>query len=71
MIPEEYKNQSTVETKSRFIKSPYVLGPIFVEKETRGEALGYVLMALLIAILLERRIRNNLKKENIINCYPW
>jgi transposase len=63
-ILEEYKSQSTVESKFRFIKSPYVLGPILIDKPERVEAIGYVLlMALLIAILLERRIRNNIKKE--------
>ncbi len=63
-ILTEYKAQPTVENLFRFIKSPYVLGPVFVKKPSRVEALGYVLlMALLIAMLLQRRVRENLAKE--------
>ena len=49
-----------------FIKSPYVLGPVFVKKQSRVEAPGYVLlMALLIAMLLQRRMRKNIAKEGV------
>ena len=60
----EYKQQSRVEARFSFLKSPYLLGQIFLKKQSRIEALGYVLlMALLIATLLERRVRKNLETE--------
>ena len=60
----EYKRQSRVEARFSFLKSPYVLGQIFLKKQSRVEALGYVLlMALLLATLLERRVRRNLEAE--------
>lgn len=43
-----------------------MLGPVFVKKQSRVEALGYVLlMALLIAVLLQRRVRENLAQEGV------
>ena len=49
----EYKQQSRVEARFSFLK-----------KQSRVEALGYVLlMALLIATLLERCVRKNLEAE--------
>lgn len=63
-ILKEYKGQPTVENLFRFIKSPYVLEPVFVKKQSRVEALGYMLLiALFIAVLLQRRVRENLTKE--------
>ena len=63
-IPGEYKQQSRVEARFSFLKSPYLLGQVFLKKQSRIEALGYVLlMALFIATLLERRVRNNLEAE--------
>lgn len=60
----EYKEQTTVEARFSFLKSPYLLGQVFLKKQSRVEALGYVLlMALLLATLLERRVRRNLKAE--------
>lgn len=60
----EYKQQSRVEARFSFLKSPYLLGQVFLKKQSRIEALGYVLlMALFIATLLERRVRNNLEAE--------
>lgn len=59
----EYKHQSSIETKFRFIKSPVYLGPVFLEKPERVEALGYVFMlVLLVASYLEYRVRKGLKK---------
>jgi transposase len=60
----EYKQQSRVEARFGFLKSPYLLGQILLQKQSHIEALGYVLlMALLIATLLERRVRRNLETE--------
>jgi transposase len=59
----EYKHQSSIETKFRFLKSPVYLGPVFLEKPERVHALGYVFMlVLLIASYLEYRVRNELKE---------
>jgi transposase len=59
----EYKHQSSIETKFRFLKSPVYLGPVFLEKPERVEALGYVFMlVLLVASYLEYRVRKGLKE---------
>ena len=59
----EYKHQISIETKFRFIKSPVYLGPVFLDKPERVEALGYVFMlVLLIASYLEYRVRKGLKE---------
>ncbi|MCR4425232.1 MAG: IS1634 family transposase [Firmicutes bacterium] len=60
----EYKQQWMVEARFSFLKSPYLLGQVFLKKQSRIEALGYVLlMALLMSTLLERRVRKNLETE--------
>ena len=60
----EYKQPSAVEAGFSFLRRPYLLGQIFLKKQSRVEALGYVLlMALLLATLLERRVRRNLEAE--------
>lgn len=59
----EYKNQGSIETRFRFLKSPVYLGPVFLEKPERVEALGYVFMlVLLVASYLEYRVRKGLKE---------
>lgn len=63
-ILQEYKNQSSIETKFRFLKSPVYLGPVYLEKPNRIQALGYVfILVLLIASYLEYRVRKSLKKN--------
>lgn len=64
-ILQEYKNQSSIETKFRFLKSPVYLGPVYLEKPNRIQAFGYVFIpVLLIASYLEYRVRKRLKKSN-------
>jgi transposase len=59
----EYKKQISIETRFRFIKSPVYLGPVFLDKPERVEALGYVfMMVLLVASYLEYRVRKGLKE---------
>lgn len=59
-----YKKQSAPETSFKFIKNPTVVGPIFLKTVERLESLAYVVMiAFLVYAILERRVRNNLKKE--------
>ncbi len=61
-ILREYKEQTVVE--NRFIKNPLYVGPLFVKKSQRLEALSYVvLIALLIYMIIQIRVRRALKKE--------
>ncbi len=64
-ILKEYKNQSSIETAFRFLKSPVYLGPIYLKKKERVEALGYIfILVLLIASYLEYRVRKYLKDND-------
>lgn len=61
-VLREYKNQSSIERTFRFLKNPVYLGPIYLKKPERIEAMGYVFMlVLLIASYLEYRVRKSLK----------
>lgn len=62
---KEYKNQIRVEEAFRFIKSPLYLGPVFLNKQSRVKALGYVFMIVLIlASYLRYRIHQSLAENN-------
>lgn len=64
-IVKEYKGQSSVETSFKFLKDPMFVGPIYLKKPQRVEALAYVLLiALLIFGILERRVREAMKHES-------
>jgi transposase len=61
---KEYKEQSVVENRFKFIKSPTFVGPVYLHNKNRLEALCYViLVALLIYSVLERRVRRALQDE--------
>lgn len=61
---EEYKSQSQIENKFKFIKDPLMVGPLLLEKNHRIDALGYViLLALFVYSILERRVRKALEDE--------
>lgn len=63
-ILKEYKAQSNVETSFKFLKDPLFVGPIYLKKPGRVEALAYVLLiALLMFGILERRVREAMKHE--------
>lgn len=63
-ILKEYKEQTVVENRFKFIKHPIYVGPMFLQKNERMEALSYViLMALIVYIVLQRRVRQALEKE--------
>lgn len=65
-ILTEYKRQSNVEQRFRFIKRPVYLGPIYLHTKRRIEALGYVfILILLIVSYLEYRVRQNIKKLGV------
>jgi len=63
-VLREYKDQSGVETSFKFLKDPTYLDAIYLKKESRIEALAYVLLlALLIHRILQRRVRKALETE--------
>ncbi|HHV61422.1 MAG TPA: IS1634 family transposase [Firmicutes bacterium] len=63
-VLREYKEQIGVETSFKFLKDPTYLDAIYLKKESRIEALAYVLlMALLIHRILQRRVRKALETE--------
>lgn len=63
-VLKEYKAQNNVETSFKFLKDPLFVGPIYLKKPSRVEALAYVLLiALLIFGILERRVREAMKHE--------
>lgn len=62
-ILQEYKNQSSIENKFRFLKSPVYLGPVYLEKPNRVQAMGYVfILVLMISSYLEYRVRKSFVK---------
>ncbi|SMC03499.1 Transposase [Sulfobacillus thermosulfidooxidans DSM 9293] len=55
---EEYKGQTVIEQRFRFLKDPTFVDALYVQKPERVEALGYVLLlAALVLSLIERRAR--------------
>jgi len=62
---KEYKEQSVVENRFKFVKHPLYVGPLWLRKNERLEAMSYViLMALAVYIVLQRRVRLALEKED-------
>ncbi len=60
----EYKQQTIVENRFKFIKHPLYVGSMLLHKNERMEALSYVvLMALAVYIVLQRRVRKALEQE--------
>ncbi|MEW6523916.1 MAG: IS1634 family transposase [Bacillota bacterium] len=61
----EYKQQTVVEQHFAFIKDPKVVGPVYLKKPERVQALAYVfLLALLVYSLMQRRVRRALQHES-------
>lgn len=61
---QEYKFQTAVETRFKFLKNPVYMDAVYVHRRDRLEALIYVLvMACLIFTLLERRVRKALAQR--------
>jgi len=70
-ILKEYKEQGSVEKQFRFLKSPFLVGPIYLKNKSRVEALAYVfLFALLVATHLELRVREALKNRGELLQHP-
>ncbi len=64
-ILEEYKGQTSVETRFRNIKAdPCIVDNLYVKSSRRAEAPAYVfLLALIVASFIEVRIRQELQKR--------
>lgn len=60
-----YKGQQTVENRFRFLKNPYFIGRVFLEKPERVEAFAYVMMlSVMVYSVFEYLIRRNMEKED-------
>jgi len=66
-ILKTYKEQDGIERNFGFLKDPLVTNDIFLKKPHRIEAMGLVLiLSLLLWRLMERNMREKVKKENIV-----
>lgn len=64
-ILNEYRNQSVVENRFKFINDPIYIGSLHIKRKERLEALCYVaLIALALYMILQIRVRNALKNES-------
>jgi transposase len=60
-----YKEQQTVENRFRFLKNPYFVGRVFLEKPERVEAFAYVMMlSMMVYSIFEYLIRKSMEKED-------
>jgi transposase len=63
-ILTEYRNQTVVENRFKFIKDPIFIGPLNIKRNDRLEALCYVaLIALALYMILQIRVRKALSTE--------
>lgn len=68
-VPDEqilrlYKDQHEVEARFRFLKSPYHVGPVFLQKPSRVKSFAYVmLMSLLLYSSFEYLLREKMASE--------
>jgi len=63
-ILSEYRNQTVVENRFKFIKDPIFIGPLNIKRKDRLEALCYVaLIALALYMILQIRVRKALLTE--------
>ena len=63
-ILNEYRNQTVVENRFKFIKDPIFIGPLNIKRNDRLEALCYVaLIALVLYMILQIRVRKALSTE--------
>ncbi|MCL4439545.1 MAG: IS1634 family transposase, partial [Firmicutes bacterium] len=63
-VLREYKEQNAVEKQFRFLKNPFLLGPIFLKDNDRVKAMSFIFqLALLVAAYLEYRVRKSMETE--------
>jgi transposase len=68
---ESYRGQTCVERRFRDLKGPLAVAPMFLKKPERMAGLLHVLTwALMIAALMERRVRRTLKGKPLYGLYP-
>ncbi|QSO52802.1 IS1634 family transposase [Alicyclobacillus curvatus] len=64
-VLQAYKEQIEVEYRFRFLKSPYFVGPVYLQNPDRVEALGcLMLMAVILYATFEYMIRVQMVKES-------
>lgn len=64
-VSREFKNQPSVERRFSFLKDPVIVDGIYLKRPDWAYFLGFVfLLALLVAALLERRIRGELARNH-------
>lgn len=64
-ILKEYKTQSAVERKFQFMKSPQFINALYLDSPKRIEALGYLLLILILLLsVAEFVVRRELKKDD-------
>lgn len=69
---EAYRGQSSVEAAFRWLKAPVRVSPVFLKRPERVEAFGYVmLMAYLVAALVQKVVRDNLPKGEKLAVEGW
>jgi transposase len=67
----EYKTQSAVERKFQFLKSPQFINSFFLDSPKRVEALGYLLLILMLLLsVAEFVVRRELAKDKAIVIGP-
>ena len=64
-ILREYKTQSAVERKFQFLKSPQFVNSLYVDSPKRVEAIGYMMLILMLILsIAEYVVRRGLKEDN-------
>jgi len=64
-ILREYKTQGGVERKFQFLKSPQFVNALYVDSPRRVEALGYLMLILMLVLsIAEHVVRREMKKES-------
>jgi transposase len=67
----EYKTQSAVERKFQFLKSPQFVSSFFLDSPKRVEALGYLLLILMLLLsVAEYVVRRELAKDKVMIIGP-
>ena len=67
-VLKNYKNQPFLEKRFNTLKSVLEVAPVFLKKPERIEAMLFLyIIALMLIALIERRIRKNMKAQDIVN----
>lgn len=67
-VLKNYKNQPFLEKRFNSLKSVLEVAPVFLKKPERVEAMLFLyIIALMLLALIERRIRKNMKAQDIVD----